>query len=486
VINYETFCKIHDCHDRQGLTIAQTARFLGLDPRTVATWVSRPRFTPRRSRPRKSLLDPFKSTVTRLLDTHPYSAQQIFQRLREEGYTGGITILRDYVRRTRPAKLPVYLKLAFAAGEAAQVDWGSYKTVTIDGTERRLSFFIMVLAYSRQMYLEFSVSQTMEHFLTFHQQAFKAFGGVPAKLMVDNLKSAVLERLVGTAPVFNPRYVDFANHHGFEIAPCNVRRANEKGRVESGVGYVKKNFLNGLGLTDFAAVQAQGQLWLDTIANVRTHNETRRRPSDLLVEERPHLKPLNPNFYDCARVLTCVASSQFRIRLDSNRYTVPSSYAHRKLTVKVWPDRICIYFDDKLIARHDRRWGRNKDYEDEEHSKELVARRHRADEQRLLTRFLALSPDAAAYYKGLEQRRANARHHLRKILALAEIYSADQVARAITDGLAFEAFSAEYVTNILEVRARALPEPGPLQLTRRQDLLELEVAPPNLNDYGER
>jgi transposase len=109
VIDYETFAKIHDCRERQGLTIAQTARALGLDPRTVATWVARSRFEPRRSRPRGSVLDPFKPRITRLLDTHPYSAQQIFQRLREDGYRGGVTILRDYVRRFRPTKRPVYL-----------------------------------------------------------------------------------------------------------------------------------------------------------------------------------------------------------------------------------------------------------------------------------------------------------------------------------------------------------------------------------------
>lgn len=97
--------------------------------------------------------------------------------------------------------------------------------------------------------------------------------------------------------------------------------------------------------------------------------------------------------------------------------------------------------------------------------------------------FLALSPDANAYYAGLEQRRANPRHHVRKILALAEIYPADAVARAIADGLAFEAFSAEYITNILEVRARALPEPGPLQLTRRHDVLDIEISAPDLNAY---
>ena len=100
-----------------------------------------------------------------------------------------------------------------------------------------------------------------------------------------------------------------------------------------------------------------------------------------------------------------------------------------------------------------------------------------------MLRFLTLSPDAKAYYDGLEHRRLNARNHLRKILALAEIYPTDAVARAISDGISFQAFSAEYITNILEARARALPEAGPLQLTRRHDLLDIETAPPDLNAY---
>lgn len=104
------------------------------------------------------------------------------------------------------------------------------------------------------MYVEFTVSQTMEHFLACHQNAFDFFGAVPKRIMVDNLKSAVLKRIVGQAPVFNPKYLDFAHHHGFAITACNVRAGNEKGRVENGVGYVKKNFLAGLDIPDFAAI----------------------------------------------------------------------------------------------------------------------------------------------------------------------------------------------------------------------------------------
>lgn len=484
MIDYETFARIHDCRDRQGLTITQIARALGVNRKTVAKWLARPRFAPQQPRrSRSSLLDPFKGRITRLLDTHPYSAQQVFQRLREEGYGGGITIVRDYIRRIRPTKLPVYLKLHFAPAECAQIDWGTFGTVAVGNTRRRLSFFVMVLAYSRQMYVEFTVLQTMEHFLACHQNAFLAFGGVPSKIMLDNLKSAVLQRLAGIAPVFNQRYLDFSRHYGFTIAPCNVRRANEKGRVESGVGFVKKNFLRGLELSEFSAIQAAGKVWLDTTANVRIHGETHRRPVDLFQEECPRLGRLNPNPYDVARTTTMRASSQFRITVDTNYYSVPAAYAHRRLTVKLHPDRVAIYFDTQLIARHARCYSRHLDVEDPEHAKPLLAQRVRAREQRLMLRFLALSPDARAYYDGLEQKRLNARHHVRRIVALAEIYPPEAIARAISDGLAFGAFSAEYVANILESRARTLPEPGPLQLTRRADLLDIDIPAPDLTAY---
>ena len=175
------------------------------------------------------------------------------------------------MRRIRQPKLPVHLKLDFAPGECAQVDWGVFGTVVVGNTRRRLSFFVFVLAYSRLMHVEFTISQTMEHFLSCHERAFTVFGGVPAKIMVDNLKSTVLQRLAGVAPVFNPRYVDFARHYGFAITPCNVARGNEKGRVESGVGYVKRNFLRGLELTEFSAIQAAAGASFDGIANVRIH-----------------------------------------------------------------------------------------------------------------------------------------------------------------------------------------------------------------------
>ena len=166
MINYETFCRIKHLQNHAGLTKSQIAANLSLDIRTVEKWLQEEHFQPRQKQNRASKLDPFKKYILQQLEKYPYSASQIFQQIREEGFDGGYTIVKEYVRKVRPARKQAYLKLTFAPGECAQVDWGSYGTITIGETRRRLSFFVMVLCYSRLMYIEFTVSQTMCWFLT--------------------------------------------------------------------------------------------------------------------------------------------------------------------------------------------------------------------------------------------------------------------------------------------------------------------------------
>ena len=256
-----------------------------------------------------------------------------------------------------------------------------------------------------------------------------------------------------------------------------------KGRVENGVGYVKKNFLAGLELAEFAAMQPAATLWVDTVANVRIHGATQQRPIDRFEQERAHLSPLNAAGFDLARVGTVRATKQFRVPLDSNHYSVPARYAGELLTLKAYAERVCIYAGEQLVARHARSMDRHQDIEDPEHAQQLLAQRKSAREQRLLSQFLSLSPRAQAYREGLEAKRVNARVHLRKILALAEIHGKQEVARALDDGLELQAFSAEYIANILGARRRLSPEPAALQLTRRADLLELELPEPDLSIY---
>jgi transposase len=485
MIDYHCFCQIKDLHDHQGLNATQIAGALSLDPRTVAYWLRQERFRPRQSAPRSSKLDPFKPQIVQMLEKYPYSAAQVLQRLREQGFAGGYSTVKAYVRTVRPTRQPAFLKLAFAPGECAQADWGSFGAVRVGQTSRRLSFFVMVLCYSRLMYVEFTVSQTMEHFLACHQHAFEFFGGVPHSVMVDNLKSAVLKRALGEAPVINPKYADFAKHNGFRIVPCHVGKGNAKGRVENGVGYVKKNFLAGLEIADFSMLAPAATHWLDTVANVRVHGETRKPPVELWQSEKPSLNPLPLQPFDIATVSQVRASRQFRIALDTNRYSVPAHLAGQALTLKTYPDRLCLYHHHQLVARHPRSYDRHGDFEDPDHPKPLLEQRKKARDHQLFLRFLTLSPQAELYYRQLEQRRLNPHHHVRKIVALSDIYSPEAVARALADALEYGAFAADYIANLLEQRARFTPQESPLYLTRRADLLDLRLQPPDLSVYQE-
>ena len=201
MIDYATWCAIRDGVARH-LTAPQLAASLGLDVKTVRHWSGR-RYAARARVRRPSKLDPFKGRIVGWLDAHPLTAQQVFQRLREAGYGGGISIVKDYVRSIRPPTRQAFLTLAFAPGDVAQVDWGEWGSIAVGNTRRRLSFFVMVLAYSRQMYVEFTLSQTMEQFLATHINAFNALG-VPRRVMVDNLRTAVLAHPRGQPAQFHP------------------------------------------------------------------------------------------------------------------------------------------------------------------------------------------------------------------------------------------------------------------------------------------
>ncbi len=384
------------------------------------------------------------------------------------------------MRQVRPKPRPAFLTLHFEPGECAQVDWGCAGSVPVGSTRRRLSFFHRALVFSRKLYLEFTLAETLEHFLGRHQHAFEYFGGVVRQVWVDNCKVAVLSRAAGL-PALNPRYLDFANHHGFQIRACGVGQPQEKGRVENGVGYVKKNFLNGLDLSDFQLVNPAAGHWLDTVANVRVHGHTYKTPQELFAQEK--LRPLHPLPYEAAALETVRVNSQFRFKVDSNRYSVPCQYASSQLTLKRWPDRLLLDDQDKLVAEHVRRYDRNQDYELPHDVAPLLLHRKKAREQKLFLRFLALCPKAHEYYQQLEARRLNPKHHVQKIVALSELYGVETVARALEDAFTYQAFSCEYIANLLQQRQHPPEEPGALHLTRQQDLPESELPAPDLSNY---
>ena len=236
-------------------------------------------------------------------------------------------------------------------------------------------------------------------------------------------------------------------------------------------------------MTSLEAVNTAARRWLDEVANVRIHGQTRQKPVELWTLEKPKLLPLAPGVYDVGLVRSVHATNRCRVVFDTNHYSVPHEYASCRLSLRAYPDRVVLSHQEKLIAEHLRCYDRYQNLENPDHVRELLQQKRQARDQQLLQRFLRLSADAEAYYRQLEKRRMNPREHVRKIVALSEIYGVDAVTRSLADAAVFEAYSAEYIANLLEQRRRVLPEPGALHLTRRADLLDLDLPEADLSPY---
>jgi transposase len=473
----------------QGLSVRAVARRLGVHRRVVRRALAEAgNRACGRGRPRPSLLDPHRVWIRTLLERHPdLPAQRLWSLLRSEhGFTGGVTIVRQCVNRLRPQQPQAHFTLAFAPGESAQADWGVWNRLEVEGTARRLSFFVMVLAHSRMLYAELSLGEAMEHWLACHRHAFEFFGGVPQKVRVDRCKTAVSGLDCAGRPLVAADYAAFARHYGFAVDPCAAYSPNQKGRVESGVGYLRTAFLAGREVCALPALAAALRDWLTNEANVRLHGATGKRPAEVFAaEERHRLKPLPPVPAPCCVCRQTVADSRFRVTVDTNRYSVPARFASRRLMLERYADRV-VLLDPTAgtpVADHPRSYGRKQDVCDPQHERDLVLRTRHAADRRLLEDFLALGPAAAPYLAGLQEHRPDWRSHLRRINALAGVHGRDSAARVLADALEHRAFGADYVLSILNVRARGLPEPGPLHVTRRQDLLELAVPEPDFDVY---
>ena len=231
------------------------------------------------------------------------------------------------------------------------------------------------------------------------------------------------------------------------------------------------------------AVYPAARQWLDTVANVRVHGETRVKPLERFASEKTSLKPLPPVGYDCALIRPISANSCCRITFQANRYTVPYIYASKRLTLKVYGDKLLLFHNDKNIATHTRCYDRRQDIKNQDHIQELINQRDKARLQTSLQAFLRLGPQAEIYAQTLRDKRINAQHHIQKIVALSQLYSADKVAQALSDAIKYDAYGCEYIANILEQRERMLSPSSPLHLTHRQDLLELDLPPADLTPY---
>ncbi len=482
-MNYELYHKIHFCFNELKMNKEQIASELGISPTTVRTWLKVDRYGQRTYSTRPSKLDPFKSRVDQLIQLNSkYSARQIHRLIQSEGFEGGRDTVTRYVNTIRPKDRKAFLTLNFSPGEAAQVDWGVAGYIEIGGRKRKVSYFVMVLCHSRMMFTKFCLTEAQEAWSECHREAFEYFGGVPERVLVDNCKTAVISHKAGEPVIFNNAYVDLANHYGFKIVACNVRQPQEKGRVENGVGYVRKSFINGRKLTPFDLLNIEVIEWMDDVANVRLHGTTKQKPVGLLESENLRKLPIHP--YDCAVRLSAKISKMYRIRHDSNTYSVPAEYVYEDSIVEVSSSTIRVWAKKRLIAEHPRCFARCQDINDPQHDRALIQNRKRAAEQKMIAWLLRVTHKAEAFHQKMTSRTLRPILELRKLYALGELYSQDEVAQAIEDALSFDACNAAYVRNILE--QKKLNQVGSLHVPHKSDALNITLNTPNINIYEER
>lgn len=483
-MDYHTFHEIKRLHEEEKFSAYKIGLEVGIDYKTVKHWINRPKFEKRSGGRKAFVLNKFKKEIQICLDRYDYSAVQLYDRIREAGYTGSISTVRSYIAKVRPVRKKAYLTLCFLPGETAQVDFAYCGYIQLETAKRRLYAFVMTLCYSRMTYLEFIMHQNQEHFLQCHRNAFTYFKGVPEKIMVDNCKVAVKEHPAYGPVKLNERYKDFACYYGFKINPCGVRKPNQKGGVERSISYIRKNFLNGIGeVKSLSDINNAARIWMDKTANVRIHKTTGKMPIEMFKIEKEKLLRVNQLPFDCATIKTVKSNNQFRVLFEGNRYSVPFEYASSILTMRIYPDLITMYHENKLIAQHARSYEKNMDFELHAHVKKLLEEKRNAKDQKLLRAFFKLSSNSEKYYLGIKEKRFNAAEHIRKIMTLSEIYGGDDIRRAIDDALEFKAYSSDYIANLLEQRKRLTPKAAPLHLMRKRDMLDIDFDQPNMNLY---
>ena len=387
---------------------------------------------------RPSLIDPYRVFIGETLAKYPtLAASRLHDMVCERGYGGQASHFRHLVSTMRPRPpAEAYLRLRTLPGEQMQVDWGHFGHLQIGRARRPLMGFVIVLSYSRRVFLRFCLNAQMDSFLRGHVEAFAAFGGLARTGLYDNLKSVVLER-VGDAIRFNPEFLAFAKHYRFEPRPVAVARGNEKGRVERHIDFIRKSFFAGREFTNVADLNAQARQWCDGRAFDRPWPEDDALTvRQAFAVEQPHLLGLPAAGYALGQRLEVAVAKTPYVRFDWNDYTVPHTHVRRTLSVLADEQRVRIFDGITELANHPRSFDRHQQIEDPDHLQALVEHKRRARAHRgcdVLAQIAPASTDlllmAAEYGHNLASITA-------ALLRLLDQYGAASLQAAMVDAVA--------------------------------------------------
>lgn len=369
MLNLDQFMNIRFLR-RQGHSVRAIARLTGHSRNTVRKLLRTTRAPVAAPRVRPSKLDPYKPYLIERWQAHGLSAVRLFPEIQAQGFTGSVKILRRFLQSLRAerrvdAKLTV--RFETPPGEQAQCDWaevGRYPQP--DGSVIKVYAFVMILCYSRYLYVEFTRSMALTTLIRCHQNAFAFFGGWTKRILYDNMRQVV----VGPNRT-NARFLDFSRHYGFEAKRHRPYRPRTKGKVERTVGYVRTSFLNGRTFTGLDDLNAQGRHWLGSVANVRVHGTTHARPCDRLIEETLiPVTALNP--YQICRTddNDRTVDAEALVRFDNSVYSVPARYVGTRVSIDAGASFIVIRSKHLIVAEHPRATAAGQRVEAPAHVKE--------------------------------------------------------------------------------------------------------------------
>lgn len=447
--------------------VGTIATQLGLHHTTVQRVLVQAGLAPKAVITRPSMVDPYMPFITETLTKYPkLSASRVYQMVRERGYPGRSDHFRAIVARVRPRPpAEAFLRLRTLPGEQAQVDWAHFGKTTIGRAARTLWAFVMVLSWSRAIFLRFYLSAAMPSFLRGHIDAFHFFTGVPRVLLYDNLKSAVLER-VGQAIRFHPTLVELSAHYRYEPRPVAVARGNEKGRVERAIRYARDSFFAARTWSDVADLNRQAQEWSLGIAlDRRWPEDDKRLVRDVFEEEKPRLLALpDAEFPTEERIDVDVGKTPYA-RFDLNDYSVPHDRVRRTLVVVATLDTVRVLDGLSTVATHVRSWDRGEQVEEADHIQKLVEQKSTARRHRGMQRLARAAPSTEALFVRAAERGSNLGSITSRLLRLLEVVSATELEEAVAEAVAQDMPTLGAVRQILEQKRAALGKP-PAVLTR--------------------
>jgi transposase len=438
---------------------------------------------------RRSKADPFVPFIVKTLEDYPgLHASRLYDMVKERGYDGGPDYFRAIVARHRPRKAAeAFLRLSTLPGEQAQVDWGHFGHIVLEGARRPLVAFVMVLSWSRWMVLRFGVDMRMGSFLAHHEAAFAALGGVPRVLLYDNLKSAVTQR-IGDAVVFNETLLQFASHWRYEPRPCAPFRGNEKGRVERGIRDVRASFFAARTWTDLDDLNRQAERWCREVRGARKNPDDRSRTvADVFAEERAKLRALPDDRFPVAdRVEVKVGKTPY-VRFDGNDYIVPHDRVRRSLTVVATADTVRVLDGATEVSRLPRSWGKGRQVEDPALVAALAAEKARARASRGTNRVVTAAPSALRLIDRQAERGGNIGSTVARLGELLDAFGADELEIAVLEAIAADAPHVGAVRQVLDRRRREADQPPPVAVALPDDprLRAVSVRPRPLGAYDQ-